>query len=161
MDKRLLIALLLTAIVIAVTPILFPTPRKIPSSTSSVPAVTSGVPTNSPASQTVSSPVSASALTATSVQQPVTRVQSRMDSAATTEAAITVPEQILPITTPRATYRFSSIGAGIVSATMNGYKNLATKKGDVELKLSGRPLLSLALVANRDTINLDRTAFQV
>src|ERR1019366_931793 len=85
----------------------------------------------------------------------------RMDSAATTEAAITVPEQILPITTPRATYRFSSIGAGIVSATMNGYKNLATKKGDVELKLSGRPLLSLALVANRDTINLDRTAFQV
>ena len=44
---------------------------------------------------------------------------------------------------------------------MRGYKNLATKKGDVELSLPGKALVSFALVLNRDTISLDRSVFQV
>lgn len=48
-----------------------------------------------------------------------------------------------------------------MSATMRGYKDLATKKGDVELHAANKALVSFALVLNRDTVNLDRAAFQV
>ncbi len=43
---------------------------------------------------------------------------------------------------------------------MKGYANLATKKGEVGLQLPGRSLLTFAVVLQRDTIKLDKTAFQ-
>jgi len=76
-------------------------------------------------------------------------------------STILVQEEIKAVSTGRAVYRFSNIGASPVSATMKGYKNLATKQGDVDLRVPGRSLLTLALVLERDTIKLDRTAFQV
>ena len=72
-----------------------------------------------------------------------------------------VQEQITALATPKAVYRFSNLGAGLVSATMRDYKNLATKKGEVELKLPNRPLVSFALVLNKNTVSLDHVAFQV
>jgi YidC/Oxa1 family membrane protein insertase len=161
MDKRLLIALLLTAIVVAVTPVLFPTPRKTStgisgSQTMSSPALSGN------SSQAVSSPVR----TPLTVSQAPTVAAAKtiahpaaIDSSAVVNSS--VQEQVTAITTRKVVYRFTNVGAGLVSATMRGYKNLATKKGEVELHLSSKPLVTFALVLNHDTVNLDRVAFEV
>jgi YidC/Oxa1 family membrane protein insertase len=160
MDKKLSIALLLTALVVAVTPILFPTPRKTAAVTTDSSAVTSSrgsATTKAEATIPQAGPSPASAPAATS---PVatTTVDSLPASSA---VSAPVQEHTTAIVTPRAVYRFSNIGASLVSATMRGYKNLATKKGDVELHAPNRPLVNFALVVNRDTVNLDRAPFQV
>ena len=155
MDKRLSIALLLTAIVVAVTPILFPTPRKPVSPASAV--QTQASPSAKPVTSAPGSgPVALSSPTTTTSSG----VSKTIDSS-TMQATASVQEQVMPIATPKAVYRFSNVGAALVSATMTDYKNLATKTGDVELKVSGRPLVDFALVANRDTVNLDQIVFQV
>lgn len=161
MDKRLSIALLLTALVVAVTPILFPTPRK------TSPGISATQTDSSPVSSNGSSPAVSKTLAvpseAGSVSTPVSvnaETPTTGDPSAT-RAVAQAQEQTTAIVTPRAVYRFSNIGAGLVSATMRGYRNLATKKGDVELHLPGKSLVGFALVLNRDTVNLDRAAFQV
>ena len=149
MDKRLSIALLLTAIIVAVTPVLFPTPRKTP-----VAAAVPGRGQQSSAVETANLPVSATPSIVSTVGAPDTTRQS---------AASVVPaqEEFKSISTGKAVYRFSNVGATLVSAAMKGYENLATKKGDVSLQIQGRSLLTFALVLQRDTIRLDKTAFQI
>ena len=56
MDKRLLTALLLTAIVVAVTPILFPTPRRTPASATSTTSTTSATASQPSQTTAVSTP---------------------------------------------------------------------------------------------------------
>jgi len=71
-----------------------------------------------------------------------------------------VQEEFKSVSTSKAVYRFSNIGAAPVSVTMKGYQNLATRKGEVSLQVPGRALLTFALVLQRDTVKLDKTAFQ-
>ncbi len=158
MDKRLSIALLLTAVVVAVTPILFPTPRKTPESIPVTQATTSST---DPA-QAAATPVVPQATTSAPVPASgnVMAMSSPADSSGL-NAAAPVQEEITAITTQKAVYRFSNVGAGLESATMRGYKNLVTKKGDVELRVPGKPLVSFALVLNRDTVSLEHAAFQI
>ena len=161
MDKRLSIALLLTAIVVAVTPILFPTPRKV---SSTIPATQAETLNGSSVRASVEAPSKVKALSAVATPEPmvvsVNAAANRTDSLAVA-VGVPVQEEITPIANARAVYRFSNIGAGLTSAIMRNYKNLATKSGDVDLHIPGRSLLSFALVLNRDTVNLDRAAFQV
>ena len=77
------------------------------------------------------------------------------------DSTVPTQEQVTTLSTPRATYQFTNIGASPVSITMRDYKNLATKKGEVDLRTTGRPLLDFAIVARKDTVKLDRTPFQV
>jgi YidC/Oxa1 family membrane protein insertase len=161
MDKRLSIALLLTAIVVAVTPLLFPTPRK---ASPVISATQTGTASVSPTTPVQAAPATAPGVTgSTPASVPAgSAVLSavKTDSPAVT-ANVPVQAQTSAITTTKAVYRFSNMGASLLSATMRGYKNLATKKGEVELHLQGRPLVSFALVLNRDTVSLNQTAFQV
>jgi YidC/Oxa1 family membrane protein insertase len=147
MDKRLSIALLLTAIIVAVTPILFPTPRK--NSVNSQ-AVKAGQ-TDSVASKKTS--------LATEVAPP--RVGTVTDSSSISPSVVIPQGRILTVDTKRTTYRFSTLGAAPVSMEMKEYRNLSPTKGKVDLKVPGRNLLEYSLVTGRDTISLRAVDFQV
>jgi YidC/Oxa1 family membrane protein insertase len=155
MDKRLSIALLLTALVVAVTPILFPSPRK-----------TSVTPGRGGSDTVVASPTTPAAISGSTVASGT--VSPLATGAATTvitpppsDSIVPGQEQITTLSTSKATYRFSNIGASPVSITMGDYKNLATKKGNVEIHTTSRLLLDFAIVARNDTLKLDRIPFQV
>ena len=137
MDKRLSIALLLTALVVAVTPILFPTPRRVAPTTAtggdSVPVQQQPAlqPTRSPVAPAVVAPVADSAA---SPDMPAPVVE-------------TATRELTTASTPKSTYRFSNLGAVPVSVMFDEYPILAPgKSGSVELADPGRALLSYALV---------------
>ena len=147
MDKRLSIALLLTAIVVAVTPILFPTPRRTPST----PPQVSELKTESTA---VQRPVPA-------VSEPApSRTATVIDSSVTAAVPQVLQGEITTVDTKKAVYQFSSLGAAPVSVVMKEYRNLALSSGQVDLRVPGRPLLRYSLVAQGDTISLDNVSFQ-
>ncbi len=154
MDKKLLIALLLTAVVVAVTPILFPTPKR--ASTAS--GTTRGV-ARSDSTQAAVTPSSTPRQVADS---PTARVMSGDSAVAVTlSPGNSVVAKVTEVSTARSTYQFSNIGAAPVSIVMKDYKNLSAVKGLVNLKLRDRALLRYSLVIAGDTIPLDRVAFDV
>ena len=147
MDKRLSIALLLTAIVVAVTPILFPTPRR-----------TSSTPAAGPEQKTENAVVQ---LPAPAVSQPAPVQRGAVvDSSAQASPPNVLQGEVTTVNTKRAVYQFSSLGAAPVSVTMKDYQNLSASKGLVDLKVPGRSLIRYSLVAQGDTIPLDNLSFQ-
>jgi YidC/Oxa1 family membrane protein insertase len=150
MDKRLSLALLLTALVVAVTPILFPTPRRTPATTAAADSlrdsVSGGPAVNSVAPQAAAAPV-VTAVTDSSVQS--------------TGPTVVSPE-ITSISTPRSTYQFSNIGAVPVSVEFPEYRKLVPgQTGNVELAVPGEGLLEFALAIPGDTLSLGRIPFQL
>lgn len=148
MDKRLSIALLLTAIVVAITPVLFPTPKK-PSSVT--PATSPGKPAAAPS---VGS-------TAVANQTAPSVVGSLVDPAATDPGHTPISGEVTSVEAARSVYRFTNVGATLVSAVMKDYKNLSGPKGLVDLKVAGQPLLRYSIVLQRDTISLSSIVFQL
>ena len=154
MDKRLSIALLLTALVVAITPILFPTPRPVPSAAArqdsvSGPAVVPRADTL--ALRTAAPAVVGSVIGDTSVASGNPAIPATISSAA----------EITTISSAKSTYQFSSLGAAPVSVTFQDYESLAAgTPGKVSLRDPARALIQYALVAGRDTISLSGVAFQ-
>jgi len=148
MDKRLLIALLLTAIIVAVTPVLFPTPKRTPT-TASV--------NSQRASDSV---VSAKPVQALNETTPA-RVGTVTDSTSVAPVSQSAQGKVVTIDTERASYQFSTLGAAPVSVLMKNYRNLSPTNGQVVLKVPGQELLTYALVTGRDTVRLRNTDFQV
>jgi YidC/Oxa1 family membrane protein insertase len=147
MDKRLSIALLLTAIVVAVTPILFPTPKRAPQ-----PASASGVKKNS--ALAVSAPVPN--------QSAPSTVASVVDTTADV-APVTTRAEVTTVETTRSIYRFSNLGAVPISVVMKEYRSLSpsVKGQPVDLHVAGQSLLRYSLVIQHDTIPLSGTSFQL
>ena len=150
MDKRFFLALVLTAVVVIATPLLFKTP-----------------PTPSKAGAADSAVV----LRDSAVSQAVPRISedtSRRDSGAVeprradslTAAAPIVAETTI-VSTSVADYRISTIGAMPLTVDIKAYKALDGSKQNVRLASSGGRLLSYRLVLPADTINLSRTPFQL
>jgi len=157
MDKRLSIALLLTALVVAVTPILFPTPKKTPVTVGREGRDTIVSSTVPPA--VASSAISGSTVANGSVKQLAPQAPSP-GALSPVDSVVPAQEQVATVNTAKATYRFTNIGASPMSITMGDYKNLATKKGNVDLHATSGPLLDFAIVARKDTVKLDRVPFQ-
>lgn len=152
MDKKLLIALLLTAIVVAVTPILFPTPRRTPPVTSAVTPTQNVEPVTSERSLPATSPTAplvVGSVIDTSVISPLVQSVTPTRSEVTTVSTMTTE------------YQFTNIGAAPVSAVFREYRNLGPARGPVDLRIPGRPLLRYSLVSKGDTIPLYATAFQL
>ena len=156
MDKRLSIALLLTAIIVAVTPILFPTPRKPTTAAAPKVATTTSAATSQP------QPVPATTSPAGTVTSPTVRADSNTAplSSPAMSPASTLAAEVTTIETPKAIYKFSNVGAAPVSATLREYKNLSPTGGLVDLRSMNQSLLRYALVLNRDTIQLSAMPFQ-
>ena len=156
MDKRLSLALLLTALVVAVTPILFPSSRRTEVTKPEQKITVTPPDAGSPAAPVVSQRASS--------ENPVGAVSSTPllpDSARQLSGAADAKPELTVVTTKRATYQFSNIGAAPVSATMREYRNLAPSGGSVELRNSGRSLIKYSLVTQGDTIPLSTVPFQL
>lgn len=143
MEKRFFLALLLTGVVLMVTPLLYP--RR--------PVVGPGLPTT-PA-QADSAGVAAPGSSAGSATQATARA-----------AASDMPQEAMPAETTivrsaLATYTFVSPGAALDAAELSTYRSFAPASdgGPVELAGGEGALLRYRVIAARDTIGLAREPF--
>lgn len=160
MDKRFLLFLVLAAIVLIVTPKLFPTPPR-PAAAPGDTTAAAALDTSAHAADTAP-PVAPG----TTVTRPATGVPNAAAPTSDTThgvpsgAASPVQAETLTVRTPRAVYRFSTAGAEPVGVSLPDYKALRPGGGPVELVRPGLSLVRYALVtAPGDTVQLDRVAF--
>ena len=154
MDKRFFLALFLSLIVIALSQVLFPPPKPVPSSQRTVNARDSATRAN-PASSTGRTP------------GPVTVPASNSVGAATQSAlanggpasAAPAAAETLSVVTPKAVYTFSNVGGAPVSVVLHDYKNRSATGGPVAFGGSGNPLLAYRLITPTDTLDLSKVAF--
>ena len=152
MNNRFYIALVLTAVVIVLTPLLFPNPIRRTSA-------------SSVRTDTIAHSVSAIASPGRTAVEPSSDV-STSPSTVSSVSTLNVPNSARETTTVHAslsTYKFISGGAVPVSVVLDRY--LSTRKGiiaqSVELAGAQRPFTSYQLVLGRDTIALDTIALRV
>jgi YidC/Oxa1 family membrane protein insertase len=140
---------LLTAIVIVVTPMLFPGPRRQPPVTDSALVAGDSV---APAS-TVAPP------TRTIAPSPAVAAQA---PAATPAVAAPVRAETSVVRTNRAIYHIASPGGTPVAVSLPEYRSLrpgASKEAPLDLLADGDRLLRLAFVRGADTVSLDQVPF--
>jgi YidC/Oxa1 family membrane protein insertase len=150
MYKRLSLALLLTALVVAVTPILFPTPRRTPAADTRADSI----------ADTISSRPVAAAQAPAAVPPSVPVVNPSALSADTSTVPSVRAAEVITLSSQRSTYRFSNVGAVPVGVEFLQYRKLSPgRRGNVELAVPQAGLLSYALVVPGDTIPLGGIAF--
>jgi YidC/Oxa1 family membrane protein insertase len=171
--RRVVLAVVLMAIVLIVTPILFPTPKPVAGTGSPVSDTLAARPgalgTGSPA-DTMRGTATSAAGASTGSAAP--RLSDSL--AATTPVPATgavagaapaaAPVDTTVVTTPRAVFRTTNRGAAMIGAEFPGYRALRDrgriKAGPVELATAGDRLLGFRLVIPGDTIRLDNEIFQ-
>ena len=149
MDKRFFLALVLTAVVVIATPLIFgtrstPTKSETPDSALTVQDSLPG--------RTAPPVAEDTARRAAIVTQPT------VDSLTTT--APVAPETTI-VSTPVADYRFSNVGAMPVSVEVKSYKALDGSTQNVRLTSTSGRLLAYRLLLPADTISLSRTPFRL
>jgi YidC/Oxa1 family membrane protein insertase len=157
--RRLILAVVLMAAVLLVTPILFPSTR---------PPVTKATADSVATIPTADSAARAAAVTATTTGA---NAATAAPNAAATQPGMSAlpaaPAEAIDtsvIETARANFRTTNRGAALIGAQMRDYKALENKsriKGDpVELAQSGDRLVGFRLVSPKgDTVRLDQTVF--
>ncbi len=154
MDKRFFLALFLSLVVIAISQLLFPPPKSKPGS--GTPAIGDSTSAQarsaSSASSTLATPSSAS-----SQRNVGPKPGSQIATVADTTARATV--ETTTVVTPKAIYKFSSLGAAPVSIVIRDYANRSASGRLVDLAAEGPPLLGYKLVTPTDTVDLSRSPF--
>ena len=150
MDKRFFIALFLSLIVIAVSQLVFPPAKPTPGSRVSL-AKDSSAGLNSSVSPAASS-------SAPNVNTPAAPLVTRI-TPATTQTSGRIMAETTTVTTPKAIYKFSNIGAAPVSIVIRDYPNRSASGGLVDLAAEGSPLLGYRLVTPNDTADLSQIPF--
>lgn len=150
MDRRLLLALLLTTVVVLAVPRLFPTPpQKRP-----VAARTADTTRAAAATATPAAPAPAAA-------RPAASAPAGDTTARAVSALPAAPAETVTVATPRVIYTFNTVGAYPIQARLTAYESLHDRSQGVSLAREGLPLLRYRLVAGGDTIALDRMPFAV
>lgn len=165
MDRRFILALVLTAAVVLGTPLLFPDATRPPAG-----AVATG---DSLTVDSLGRDSGRARVGADGAAQAATAAGSTVAAAgvipppAAADSAMPAAQPVVPVesttvTTPLAAYSFSNAGAALVQATMERYTSL--RPGDdrrkVDLGRGDVPLLHYRLVVPGDTIALDEVIFQ-
>ena len=148
MNNRFLLALVLTAIVIVVTPLLFPSPlKRVP-----IIAADSG-------SRTIDSMIVPRNVP---VASPIPRTIGP-DSGIRTATVGTKTAETTSVRTAGSSYTFSNIGATLSSVLLNSYPShrKGTNPGAVQLVARGHTLTSYRLALGGDTIRLDTMSFKL
>ena len=170
MDRRFILALVLTAAVVIGVPLLFPTPPRPPVAAGTV---TDSLAADSLRRDSLASPAGA---TAAGVVAPAPQVAAAasagvaasVDTGAPSvavvreEAAVPpVAAETVTVTTPLSTYRFSNVGAAPVGTQLERYASLHAGERDrrVELSRGDAPLLGYRLVVPGDTLSLRDVPF--
>ena len=142
MDRRTVLALVLVAAVIILTPKLFPPPPPAPLPTTDSTAVVD-------------------------VQQPNADTQPRAVTAAPAPATqrdtavVRIPAETLFVADSSAAFSFLNTGGALHSVEMRNYRALSGAEGSVRLEGRGVPLLSFRGIVGRDTISFDTATFRV
>src|SRR5688500_6834665 len=137
MDKRLSIALLLTALVVAVTPILFPTPKRTPPATVGQDSLISRP---VPATDSSRAPAEGMISPRLDIPAPVAVTPGLQRDSTTMQPAGTAAE-VTTVASEKSVYRFSNVGAAPISVTFQEYQDLLPgQEGKVTLVNPGRPL---------------------
>jgi YidC/Oxa1 family membrane protein insertase len=146
MEKRFALALILTALVVILTPIIFPGPPRVP------PAE----PIDGAAAEAPAPGVAAPApLAEPGVASPVAVRDTTI--AGDTAAVATVAADTASVVAGGSEWRIASPGANPVAVQLQDYRNLRrTEQGLVELVAPGDRLVGFRLVAGGDTIPLER-----
>jgi YidC/Oxa1 family membrane protein insertase len=159
MDRRTLLALLLTAIVIVVTPILFPSSRARPPVTGDT--IVTAIDTARPAAP-IAAPIGAPA--AAAAAPPTASVPAAAPSRTPQSApARIVRAETTTVQTKHAVYRIVSLGGTPTSITLPAYRSLRpgiSQESAVNLLEPGVRLLHLRLAGDADTIALDTVQFR-
>ena len=152
MDKRFFLALVLTALVVIVTPMIF---RPVPAVRDTLRTDSSGVTPPVPETTTAQPPVAAAPAAVVGDQVPA-----RGDSAPPAPAVLA---ETTTVSTPLATYALSNLGAAVVSAELERYASLRPSTGErnVSLLREGDRLFRLRLLTARDTLAIDTIPFVV
>src|SRR5918992_2215677 len=130
MDRRLALALLLSGLAVIVSSMLFPpAPRRAPVPTGNRRDTTTSVPTVAPV---------------------------RRDTLL--DLAIGLADSVV-VSTRKALYTFSSVGAVPIQVILRDYRALNRDSGTVRLVRDSVPLVTFRLVAGRDTVSLGRVPF--
>jgi YidC/Oxa1 family membrane protein insertase len=154
MEKRLLVALALAAIVIFMSQKLFPAP---PAPKGLSGDTTAAVRDTITGQRDTTAAIAEKNRDTTNGNEPVTHQQQ-----VTAIASPQIVVDTISVITSKATYHFSSTGAAPLDVVLADYHKLP--KGSKQNVVLGRPhvpLLSYALVTGGDTLHLDRTRFQV
>src|ERR1051325_975395 len=145
MDRRTLLALVLTAIVIVVTPILFPGPKR---------------PLVNRDSVAIADSLARRDTTAIAPQPAPTIAATPGKPRPTATATPVVTVETTTVATPQAVYRIANVGATPVSVSLPAYKSLRdSARGAVELVEPGDRLLHLAIASGREVRSLDSVVF--
>jgi YidC/Oxa1 family membrane protein insertase len=138
MEKRLLLALLLSAIVFVIYEWLYPPQRPTQANAGGQP----------PAAETT-------ALTTTAAGAP--SVANPAPTLSQAPGVPAVPAETLDVKNGDAVFRFTNVGAVPVSVTMLNYNSTRAKNENVVLA----PAIRYQIVGRKDTLDLSRTAFKM
>ncbi|HVS59132.1 MAG TPA: membrane protein insertase YidC [Gemmatimonadaceae bacterium] len=133
----------------AVSQLLFPSPRTTPSSRV-LPAKDS--------SSRLTSVVSPPAAPSSSLNANLAAIVTRITPTAT-QTTGRVMAETTTVTTLKAIYKFSNLGAAPVSIVIRDYLNRSASGGLADLAVEGSPLLGYRLVMPNDTADLSRAPF--
>ena len=161
MDKRFFLALVLTAIVIVATPMLFPSAARrpvTPVTTDSVRRAQVADTTTAPGAARTARAARVSDSATASAAAPTARGQAvGIPSSRGVSSPTTTPVETTTVQTIRSTYAFSSRGAAPISVVLDSYpsRRPAWTGRKVELVGPRVPLARYRLALGRDTIALD------
>ncbi len=170
MDKRFILALVLTAAVVIATPMLFPDANRAPVGAVSGDSLATdslavGTPGAGSAVAGVTTPATTGDTNISGLRAATPSVAAGIADSGMLAAqpAPVVPVETTTVTTPLAAYRFSNSGAALVGTTLERYTSLRDGESDqkVELSRGDAPLLHYRLVVPGDTISLDKVQFQL
>src|ERR1700686_2688235 len=154
MEKRFFVALFFSLIAIAVSQLLFPPAKPNPSSQGTVGADSvSGLKNTASSTQQLDTQ-STGARTAAAVSS-----QGRAADTSLANSKAGSVAETTAITTPKAIYKFSNVGAAPISIVIRDYKNRSASGGIVDLGVPSSPLLSYQLVTPTDTGDLAQVPF--
>lgn len=151
MDKRFFLALFLSLIVIAVSQLLFPPPKPETATPGATATDSTAIP-NGAASLTQPSAIAGPA---------VAPSPTRAGGVIASDTAVTPTALTTTVTTAKAIYNFTNIGAAPVSVVSRDYQNRSGSGGPVNLSVGGAPLLAYRLVTPADTTDLSRVPFSL
>lgn len=147
MDKRFFLALLLSALVVAVVPRLFNmTPARTSGATPSATGTKATATPEQPRPATETGELPATGAAPETAVPSVTTQQQRVDTTV--------------LASPKALYRFSNLGAALLSGELLEHRALGRSGGQARVIAPGVPLLRYRLLIPGDTVRLDRLVFQ-
>ena len=146
MDKRFILFVILAAIILIVTPRIFPPAKRAASSGTAADTAQRAA---SVESTTANAPGAAPAPTVSEAAPPLAASESTVTAAPPARA------DTVTVATSRTTYRFSTVGAAPIGIQLNDYEALSGDTGSVQLARPDAPLVSYELVrAPGDTLSM-------